>query len=310
MSLPMCCSTMSANDVVIAAEDQQFDRVVRAGSEDLVRVVERHDVVVGTVHEQHRAAHPRDGGDRRDVVEAMTDGSLHVVEDVAPDRTFRDSLRRQPPPHHRGGMRKRRHAHDRRHVRSARSGKERGARADRVPDQRDAPGVDLRAGREPLEARAQVFGEARERREAVVVARAVTAGVDEQRREAGVVQRSRKRQHHRRVAAPAVHHDHRRSGCAGCAVPARSASRAGGAGWRCRCARSRSARSNAAGVRSCGIRGAARPARMPRCSSARSSASAGDAPVASTGQRWRDRRPSQSPSAAYHRRSRMPGDVV
>ena len=164
------------------------------------------------MHQQHRTADARDGGDRRDVVEAIADRLLHVVEDVAADRLLGDALGRQPAPHHRRRVRERRHADHRRHLRRARGREQHRAGTDRMAEQRDAGGVDTLARGEPREGVLGVLGKARQRGEAVVVARAVAARIDEQRRVAGLVQRARERQHQRRVAAPAVHHHHRRRG--------------------------------------------------------------------------------------------------
>ena len=196
---------------MLAAQHQQLHRLVGSGSEDLPRLVGRDHLVVGTVYQQNGADHPRDRRHGRDVVEAVADRFLHVVEDVAPERSLGDALVRQPAPHHRGRMRERRHAHHRRHFRPPRCHEQHGTRADRMPDEADASGVDLRTPRQPPHGVLHVLGETRQRREAVVVARTVTAGIDEQRGEAGIAERSRERQHHRRIAAPAVQHDHART---------------------------------------------------------------------------------------------------
>jgi hypothetical protein len=85
---------------------------------------------------------------------------------------------------------------------------QRRGRADGVSDQRDPARVDVGAGGQPAQTRGDVLGEARHRREILVVALAVTARVEQQHRHARAEQRRHHRPHRRCVRAPAVHDEH------------------------------------------------------------------------------------------------------
>ena len=302
----MCCSR-SANVSWSPPRTSNSTRLVRAGGQDPVRVSERHHVVIGAMHEQHRAAHPGDGIDRRDVVETMADRLLYVAQHVAPDGPLRDSLRRQPPPHHRRRMGERRHAHDPGDFRSARRGK--AAPPRRLPNARTG-----RCARR----RCPLVRQASRRR--ARCPRRIEEGRQSCRRRSrrDIVHRGTARRNPPRAAAARAAASWRRCRPSrasrsspgtgrGCPRPARSAIRAGGVDSPYRCApirsqgRKRPARNRARsagppGWRECpgaGGRAAARgwrPSRRGRPATARSP-------------------PSQPPSAAHHRRSRMPGVV-
>jgi hypothetical protein len=127
-----------------------------------------------------------------------------------PERAEGDVMGAQVPAHEIRRVGEGGQAHHRSRLGPLRRQEESRPGPNRMSEQEELPCADARLAGEPVEAAAEVFRKPRQRREIVGVAPAVVARVQEERGVAGRVEQLRERQHVLRVAAPAVHHRHRR----------------------------------------------------------------------------------------------------